>query len=78
MVYHRLDKRLLYMFRVTDTDFFASAFGMQSDRFVGEDRKTNHSFVSDDFYTILAGRVVRYETPGAATYQSVVELETGT
>ena len=39
MVYHRLDKRLLYMFRVTDTDFFASAFGMQSDRFVGEDRK---------------------------------------
>ena len=63
MVYHCLDKRLLHMFRITDADFFASLFGMQSDRLVSKDRETNHSLVADNLYTVFAGGIMGDETP---------------
>ena len=65
------------MFRVTDTDFFPSFFGMQADRLISKDRETNHSLVTDNFNTIFAGRVMGYETSGTATNKSVIKLETG-
>ena len=72
-----MDKRLLHVFRVADTDFFPSFLGMQSDRFVSKDREANHSFVADNLYAVFAGRIMGYEAPGTTTHQSVVKLETG-
>ena len=77
MIYYCLDKRLLYVFRVTDTDFFPSFLGMQSDRLVREDREANHSLVTDNLYAVFAGRIMGYEAPGTTTHQSVIKLETG-
>lgn len=63
MVYDRLDERLLNVEWIGDRNFLAALFGMQGYWIVGEDRKTDHTFIADNFDTVLAGRVVGYETP---------------
>ena len=68
MIYNCLNKWLLYVFRVPDTNFFTSPFGMKSDGFVGKYGKTNHSLVTDNLDAIFAGGVVCDESPRTTTY----------
>ena len=75
MVDNGLDKRLLYMFRISYRDFFSSFFCVKGDRIVSKYRETDHSFISYHFNAVFACGVVRYETPGTTTYQSVIKLE---
>jgi 1,5-anhydro-D-fructose reductase (1,5-anhydro-D-mannitol-forming) len=41
----------------------AASFSMQGDGIVSENRETDHSLVSDDFYTVFLGRFMGNETP---------------
>ena len=63
VVYDRLDERLLNVEWISDGNFLAALFGMQGYWIVGEDGKADHTFIADDFDTVLAGGVVGYETP---------------
>ena len=57
MIYYCLYKWLLYMFGIADANFFTSSFGVQTDRFVSKHREADHSFISDDFDTVLMKQV---------------------
>ena len=75
MIYYCLYKWLLYMFGIADANFFTSSFGVQTDRFVSKHREADHSFISDDFDTVLTGRIMGNKAPGAAANQSVIKLK---
>lgn len=63
------------MFGIADANFFTSSFGVQTDRFVSKHREADHSFISDDFDTVLTGRIMGNKAPGAAANQSVIKLK---
>ena len=76
MVYYGLNQGLLYVFRVFYHYFFTSSFSMEGNRVIGKYGEADHAFIADNFDTVFAGRIMGYEAPRTAPYQSVVELET--
>lgn len=51
---------------------------MEGNGIVGEDRKADHAFVSDDFDAVFTGGVMGHETPRTASHQAAVKLKAGT
>ncbi|PJY73629.1 hypothetical protein CQW34_03186 [Bacteroides fragilis] len=49
---------------------------MEGNRVIGKYGEADHAFIADNFDTVFAGRIMGYEAPRTAPYQSVVELET--
>jgi hypothetical protein len=63
MFYHSLDERQLYMRGIFGQEFFTASFCVEGNRFVSEDRETNHSFVANDFDAVFFGRFMCHKAP---------------
>ena len=61
--YYGFYERKLYMRGIFGKKLLAASFSMQGDGIVSENRETDHSLVSDDFYTVFLGRFMGNETP---------------